>query len=90
MSNLLAIPFKKTQTIQIKDSARAYISEHGGAHPDEFKEDIKVWQDLRKDGIGGVIHVNRIDVTLLCVICLDISAHISQTTQVITLNSFPF
>lgn len=68
MSNLLAIPFKKTQTIQIKESARAYISEHGGAHPDEFKEDIKVWQDLRKDGVGGVVHVNRIDVILLCVI----------------------
>ncbi|KAF9477921.1 BRO1-domain-containing protein [Pholiota conissans] len=66
MSNLLSIPFKKTYPIDIKQAAKRYIAEHvAGAHPDEFKEDIKTWQDLRKDGIGGVVHENRIDSSLL-------------------------
>lgn len=67
MPNLLAIPFKKTYSINLKDPVRNYISTHGGAHPDEFKTDIKIWQDLRKDGTGGVVHINRIDTALLYV-----------------------
>lgn len=65
MPNLLAIPFKKSYSINLKDPVRSYISTHGGAHPDEFKMDIKIWQDLRRDGTGGVIHVNGIDAALL-------------------------
>ncbi|KAF8149996.1 BRO1-like domain-containing protein [Crassisporium funariophilum] len=65
MPNLLAIPFKKTYPIDIKEAARQYIFDHGGAHPDEFKGDIKAWQDLRKDGVGGVVHQNRVDAALL-------------------------
>ncbi|TFK40326.1 BRO1-like domain-containing protein [Crucibulum laeve] len=61
MSNLLAIPFKKTYPLDLKDAVRKYISDHGGMHPDEFKDDIKLWQDLRKDGVGGVVHVNRVN-----------------------------
>ncbi|KAG5651345.1 hypothetical protein H0H81_009008 [Sphagnurus paluster] len=65
MSNLLAIPFKKTYPVNIKESARNYIYAHGGGHPDEFKDDIVLWQNLRKDGVGGVVHVNRINPSLL-------------------------
>jgi hypothetical protein len=65
MSNLLDIPFKKTYPTDIKRAVKRYITEHAGAHPDEFTEDIKTWQDLRKDGVGGVLHENRIDSTLL-------------------------
>ncbi|KAF8183916.1 ALIX V-shaped domain binding to HIV-domain-containing protein [Pholiota molesta] len=65
MSNLLDIPFKKTYPTDIKRAVKRYITEHAGAHPDEFTEDIKIWQDLRKDGVGGVLHENRIDSTLL-------------------------
>ncbi|KDR76216.1 hypothetical protein GALMADRAFT_247478 [Galerina marginata CBS 339.88] len=65
MPNLLSIPFKKTYPIGIKEAARQYIFDRGGAHPDEFKEDIKTWQDLRKDGIGGVLHDNRVESSLL-------------------------
>lgn len=65
MSNLLALPFKKTYPIDIKEPARKYISDYGGAHPDEFKDDIKSWQTLRKEGVGGVVHDNRVDAALL-------------------------
>lgn len=67
MPNLLAIPFKKTYPVNVKDAARNYIYSHGGGHPDEFKDDINLWQDLRKDGVGGVVHVNRINASLLSV-----------------------
>lgn len=65
MSNLLALPFKKTYPTEIKESARKYISDYGGTHPDEFKDDIKLWQALRKEGTGGVVHDNRVDAALL-------------------------
>ena len=65
MSNLLALPFKKTYPIEIKESARKYISDYGGTHPDEFKNDIKLWQALRKEGVGGAVHDNRVDAALL-------------------------
>ncbi|RDB25545.1 pH-response regulator protein palA/RIM20 [Hypsizygus marmoreus] len=65
MPNLLAIPFKKTYPINVKDPARSYIYAHGGGHPDEFRDDISLWQNLRKDGVGGVVHVDRISTSLL-------------------------
>ncbi|KAH9481355.1 pH-response regulator protein palA/RIM20 [Psilocybe cubensis] len=65
MANLLSIPFKKAYPIEIKQATRAYLSNQGGAHPDQFKEDIKSWQDLRRDGVGGVVHENRVGDSLL-------------------------
>ncbi|GLB40217.1 putative BRO1-like domain containing protein [Lyophyllum shimeji] len=65
MSNLLSIPFKKTYPVNVKEPARNYIYTHGGVHPDEFKDDINLWQNLRKDGVGGVVHVDRINASLL-------------------------
>lgn len=65
MSNLLAIPFKKTYTVNLQPAVRKYISDRGGAHPDEFREDIRQWQLLREAGVGGVAHENRVDAALL-------------------------
>ncbi|KAG6909867.1 hypothetical protein DXG01_014903 [Tephrocybe rancida] len=65
MSNLLAIPFKKTYPVDVKEATRNYIYAHGGGHPDEFKDDTSLWQNLRQDGVGGVVHVNRINASLL-------------------------
>lgn len=67
MPNLLAIPFKKTYPVNLKEAARKYIYEHGGTHPDEFKDDINQWQNLRKDGVGGIVHVDRIESMLVFV-----------------------
>ncbi|KAF9563243.1 BRO1-domain-containing protein [Agrocybe pediades] len=65
MPNLLTIPFKRTYTVDIKEATREYIFAQEGAHPDEFKEDIKTWQNLRRDAVDGVVHDNRIEPILL-------------------------
>ncbi|KAF9450357.1 BRO1-domain-containing protein [Macrolepiota fuliginosa MF-IS2] len=65
MPNLLDFPFKRTYEINLQEVVRNFISFHGGGHPDEFKSDIQQWQDLRKNGAGGVVHVDRIHATLL-------------------------
>jgi len=65
MTNLLTVPFKKAHPANIKDATRRYISDHGGAHADEFREDIKTWQDLRKEGVGGEVHENKLESALL-------------------------
>lgn len=64
MSNLLSIPFKKTYAIDVKEAARQYLEEHSGTHPDAFRADLSRWQELRKDGVGGVVHVNQINSML--------------------------
>jgi len=67
MSNLLSIPSKKTYSINVREAARNYIDTHGGGHPDEFKDDLTLWQNLRKDAVGVVVHVDRINTSLLSV-----------------------
>ncbi|KAG7452534.1 BRO1-domain-containing protein [Guyanagaster necrorhizus] len=56
MSNLLAIPFKKSYALDLKEPARRYLQDHTSAHPDSFKVDIDRWQELRRDGVGGTVH----------------------------------
>ncbi|CAE7067530.1 unnamed protein product [Rhizoctonia solani] len=66
MPNQLSIPFKQTSPAQIKDAVQSYIEfNHTDAHPDAFKWDVSRWEELRKDGVGGYVHVNRVDATLL-------------------------
>ncbi len=65
MSNLLAIPLKKTYPIDIKGAVRSYITGRGGAHPDEFKQDIKTWQDLRKYVVGGFLQESEVESAVL-------------------------
>jgi programmed cell death 6-interacting protein len=62
MSNLLDIPLKSSYPINIAGPARDYIQHHVGLHPDQFRDDIRRWQSLRKDAIGGAL-----DPILLCV-----------------------
>lgn len=65
MSNLLALPFKKTYNIDVKEPVRAYLLENGANHPDAFRSDINKWQLLRKDGVGGsIVHVDRVNAAL--------------------------
>ncbi|KAJ6619711.1 BRO1-like domain-containing protein [Mycena sp. CBHHK59/15] len=64
MSNLLALPFKKTYNIDVKDPARNYLLANGSNHPDAFKNDINRWQNLRKEGVGGVVHADRVNTAL--------------------------
>lgn len=64
MSNLLALPFKKTYNIDVKEPVRNYLLANGASHPDAFKNDINKWQSLRKDGVGGFVHVDRVNAAL--------------------------
>ncbi|KAF7374896.1 pH-response regulator protein palA/RIM20 [Mycena sanguinolenta] len=64
MSNLLALPFKKTYNIDIKEPVRNYLLVNGAIHPDAFKNDINRWQNLRKGGVGGVVHVDGVNAAL--------------------------
>jgi programmed cell death 6-interacting protein len=68
MPNQLHIPFKQTSPAQIKDAVESYIEfNHTDAHPDAFKWDISRWEELRKEGVGGYVHVNRVEAALLSV-----------------------
>ena len=68
MNNLLSIPFKKTLAIPIRQAVKEYIhNAHPDTHPDAFKEDISRWELLRKGGIGGVAHPDRIQSMTQCV-----------------------
>ncbi|KAJ7364036.1 BRO1-like domain-containing protein [Mycena albidolilacea] len=64
MSNLLGFPFKTTYNIDIKEPVRNYLLVNGAIHPDAFRNDINRWQNLRKDGVGGVVHVDRANAAL--------------------------
>lgn len=65
MSNLLLIPFKKADQIEIPDETRAYISDYSGTHPEEFRDDIRTWQSLRRNAVNDVVHEDRVDAMLL-------------------------
>ncbi|KAH9942761.1 pH-response regulator [Amylocystis lapponica] len=68
MPNQLSIPFKKTYVIQLRQAVRQYIlSNYTDTHPDAFKWDISRWETLRKDGAGGIVHVDRVNNTLECI-----------------------
>ncbi|KAJ7739760.1 BRO1-like domain-containing protein [Mycena maculata] len=64
MSNLLALPFKRTYNIDVKEPVHKYLLENGAHHPDAFRNDINKWQSLRKEGIGGIVHVDRVNAAL--------------------------
>jgi programmed cell death 6-interacting protein len=66
MPNQLSIPFKKTYVIPIKQTLRDYLYAHGDSHPDAFKWDINRWEELRKDGVGGRVHVDRVNAAVRC------------------------
>ncbi|KAF9048660.1 BRO1-like domain-containing protein [Panaeolus papilionaceus] len=105
MPNLLAIPSKNTYPTDIRSPTRHYIFEYGGAHPDEFRVDVREWQELRKDGVGGLVHESRVEavlkynaqlVSILTKLPSDIQLAFSYTSAfspssgVVTLNSIVF
>lgn len=72
MPNLLDFPFKRTYSIDLEDPVREFIFFHGGGHPDEFKDDIQQWQDLREKAVEDVVHVDRIHAILLWVLAFPV------------------
>ncbi|KAF9779034.1 BRO1-domain-containing protein [Thelephora terrestris] len=61
MSNLLALPLKKTSVIPVAQAARKYIQDNlPDSNPDAFKWDFKQWESFRKRTLSDVIHVDLI------------------------------
>ncbi|KAJ3987962.1 BRO1-like domain-containing protein [Lentinula detonsa] len=60
MSNLLAVPFKKTYQVDVAGAARTYLSNNGDTHPDAVKADIKQWQEMRQRIANMEARANRL------------------------------
>jgi programmed cell death 6-interacting protein len=66
--NLLAIPSKRAQHVDVKDALRRYLRERTDMHPDMFKADINRWDELRRGAISAPVHIDSVNALLLCVI----------------------
>lgn len=78
MPNLLNFPSKKTYKTEIESTVRKFISCHSGGHPDEFKDDIQQWQDLRKNATTDAVHVDCIQSILLWVLVVLVSSLVTD------------
>lgn len=68
MPNQLYVPFKRTWDVPLRQAAREYIlKKYTDTHPDAFRWDITRWETLRKDGAGGIVHIDRVQASLRCV-----------------------
>lgn len=50
-SNILSLPFRKTNTISLSDAIKQYISSKYDQRPDMFKQDLQVIDALRRDAV---------------------------------------
>ncbi|THV03236.1 BRO1-domain-containing protein [Dendrothele bispora CBS 962.96] len=64
MTNLLAIPSKKTYTIDLKQPVYDYLLEHGGTHPAAVKKDIDQWQTMRQRLVDAKPHLDLVQSML--------------------------
>lgn len=68
MPNQLSVPFKKTHAAELRQAVKEYLLvNHTETHPDAFRWDINRWEVLRKDGVGGVVHIDRVKAVLRCI-----------------------
>ena len=51
-SNILAVPFRKSTQISLTTAIRQYISTKYDQHPDMFRHDIEVIENLRRDAVN--------------------------------------
>lgn len=50
-SNILFLPFRKTHSLAISAAIKQYISSKYDQHPDMFKQDLDVVDNLRRDAV---------------------------------------
>ena len=61
MPNQLAVPFKKTYAVPLREAVREYILAHyTDTHPDAYRWDIGHWEKLRADAMSTVVHHDRV------------------------------
>tara|TARA_R110002060_G_scaffold47322_2_gene58426 strand:- start:572 stop:829 length:258 start_codon:yes stop_codon:yes gene_type:complete len=50
-SNILSLPFRKTNSLSLSTAIKQYISSKYDQHPDMFKQDLEVIDALRRDAV---------------------------------------
>ncbi|KAI7827435.1 BRO1-like domain-containing protein [Gamsiella multidivaricata] len=61
ISNLLAIDFKKTESLSMTKSLSDYISMSYAEHPDNYQDDFRVLDELRADIVNLEPHQNALN-----------------------------
>ncbi|KAG0080018.1 pH-response regulator protein palA/rim20 [Linnemannia elongata] len=61
MSNLLAIDFKRTETLSMTKALSDYISTSYAEHPDTYQDDFRVLDELRADIVNLEPHQNALN-----------------------------
>ncbi len=51
-SNILPLPFRRSHPVPLADAIKRYISTKYDQHPDMFKRDLEVIDELRRDAIN--------------------------------------
>lgn len=66
MPNLLAIPFKKTYALTLRQAVNEHVqAQHPGTHPEEFKWDVGQWETLRREAmLNTAVNLNRVKALL--------------------------
>jgi programmed cell death 6-interacting protein len=64
-SNMLSLPFRKTNSLSLAAAIKQYISSKYDQHPDMFKQDLEVIDALRRDAV----HVREPHVSGIKKIC---------------------
>ena len=52
-TNILQIPFKRTQSLAPSSALRQYVSAKYNQHPDTFARDLEIIDQLRKDAVNS-------------------------------------
>jgi programmed cell death 6-interacting protein len=50
--NILVLPFRKTHSIELSAAIKQYISSKYDQHPDMFRQDLEVIDNLRRDAVN--------------------------------------
>jgi hypothetical protein len=50
--NILFLPFRRTHSVSLSDAIKQYISSKYDQHPDMFKQDLEVIDNLRRDAVN--------------------------------------
>jgi programmed cell death 6-interacting protein len=50
-SNVLFLPFRKTNPVSLSTAIKGYISSKYDQHPDMFRQDLEVIDALRRDAV---------------------------------------
>ena len=52
ISNILFLPFRRTNSLALSAAIKQYISSKYDQHPDMFKQDLEVVDALRRDAVN--------------------------------------